>query len=215
MRSLPNNSVKLVFFDPQYEKVRQVLSLNYPLSFQPDKQISQFCQEISRVLKPSGFCLLWVNKTVLSAGRVLNWLAQASQLKIVDLLVWYKQNILGLGSWFRSQAEFAFLLQKHPAQSKLFTNHSFGNVWTESSLPASQRKHPHQKPKKLIRTLIEATTEPGDLVVDPCAGSFIVLEVCQETKREFIGCDLTYQALEEFKTKQIPSKVCLDCWELV
>lgn len=58
LRSLPNNSVKLVFFDPQYEKVRQVLSLNYPLSFQPDKQISQFCQEISRVLKPSGFCLL-------------------------------------------------------------------------------------------------------------------------------------------------------------
>jgi len=29
----------------------------------------------------------------------------------VDLLVWYKQNTLGMGSWLRSQAEFAFLLQ--------------------------------------------------------------------------------------------------------
>jgi hypothetical protein len=58
LRSLPTNSVKLVFFDPQYEKVKQILKLNYPLSFQPDQQISQFCQAIERVLKPSGFCLL-------------------------------------------------------------------------------------------------------------------------------------------------------------
>src|SRR3954451_11928919 len=71
LRSLSANSVKLVFFDPQYEKVKQVLKLNYPLSFQPDEEISQFCQAIAKVLKPSAFCLLWVNKTVLSAGRAL------------------------------------------------------------------------------------------------------------------------------------------------
>jgi len=58
LRSLPQNSAKLVFFDPQYEKVKQVLKLNYPLSFQSDEQISQFCQLIERVLKPSAFCLL-------------------------------------------------------------------------------------------------------------------------------------------------------------
>ena len=210
-----------MFFDPQYEKVKQVLKLNYPLSFQPDQQISQFCQAIERVLKPAGFCLLWVNKAVLSAGRTLNWLATASQLRIVDLLVWYKQNSLGLGSWFHSQAEFAFLLQKHPISKKAgehFTNRAFGNVWIENSLPASQRNHPHQKPRKLIKALIEATTEPNDLIIDPCAGSFIVLEVCQETKREFLGCDLTYRAMEEFKTKQtrqILNKVCLNCWEFI
>jgi len=58
LRSLPRNSANLVFFDPQYEKVKQVLKRDYPLAFQPDEQISQFCQEIARVLKPSGFCLL-------------------------------------------------------------------------------------------------------------------------------------------------------------
>jgi len=84
-------------------------------------------------------------------------------------------------------------------------------------LPSKQRKHPHQKPRKLIKALIEATTEEKDLIVDPCAGSFIVLEVCQATSREFLGCDLTYQALEEFKakhTKQVFNQVCLDCWNL-
>ena len=215
------NSVDLIFFDPQYEKVKQVLKLNYPLKFQSDDEIGGMLREAERVLKPSGFCLLWVNKAVLSMGRVLSWLANTSQLKIVDLLVWYKQNSLGLGSWLRSQAEFAFLLQKQPTNSKLFKNRSFGNVWTENILPTNQRKHPHQKPKGLIKALIEATTEPGDLIVDPCAGSFIVLEVCQELAREFLGCDLTYQTTREFMAKakhsspRISNQLCFNCFEFV
>ena len=58
-----------------------------------------------------------------------------------------------------------------------------------------KRKHPHQKPFFLIRTLIEATTKEGDLVVDPCAGSFVVLEVCQELKRDYLGCDLGFREI--------------------
>ncbi|WP_147410383.1 DNA methyltransferase [endosymbiont GvMRE of Glomus versiforme] len=159
---------------------------------------------------------MWVNKTILGTDRVLSWLLQASQLKIVDLLVWYKQNTLGMGSWLRSQAEFAFLLQKQPTNSKLFRNRSFGNVWSENSLPTSQRKHPHQKPRELIKALIVATTNQGDLILDPCAGSFIVLEVCQETNREFLGCDLTFKEIEEFKRKtRIVDKVCLNCFEFI
>jgi DNA modification methylase len=88
-------------------------------------------------------------------------------------------------------------------------------------LSANQRKHPHQKPKKLIKSIIEATTNLGDLIVDPCAGSFIVLEVCQETRREFMGCDLTYQATQAFISKNKPinpriaNELCLDCFEFI
>jgi len=67
----------------------------------------------------------------------------------------------------RSNAEFCFLLQKYPTTGKKFTNRSFGTVWEENSLPTNQRKHPHQKPKELIRALIVATTQEKDLVVDP------------------------------------------------
>jgi site-specific DNA-methyltransferase (adenine-specific) len=69
-------------------------------------------------------------------------------------------------------------------------------------LPPNRRKHPHQKPKELIKALILATTEEEDLIIDPCAGSFIVLEVCQELKRNFVGCDLTFKELREFLTKR-------------
>jgi hypothetical protein len=68
--SLPENSTSLVFFDPQYESVRNVLSLNYPLYSQSDYQILRILEQIERVLKPSSFCLLWVNKTLLGNDRV-------------------------------------------------------------------------------------------------------------------------------------------------
>lgn len=199
LTSLTENSVSLVFFDPQYEAVRRAIPTNYPLYSQSDYQIMLILEQIERTLKPSAFCLLWVNKTLLGNDRVPLWLLKTPSLKIVDFLVWHKKNSLGLGSWLRSNAEFCFLIQKYPTNGKLFKNRSFGNVWEEEVLPASQRKHPHQKPRKLIKALIEATTEKGDLIIDPCAGSFVVLEVCQELGREFLGVDLTYQKLKDFK----------------
>jgi len=89
--------------------------------------------------------------------------------------------------------------EKYPQTAKVFKNRSFGNVWEENILPPSKRQHPHQKLYNLIKALITATTEKGDLIVDPCAGSFIVLEVCQELEREFLGCDLTFKEIKEFR----------------
>ena len=50
------------------------------------------------------------------------------------------------------------------------------------------------KPAGLVTRLIAATTEPGDLVVDPAAGSFVVMHAARQLGREFIGCDLAYAA---------------------
>lgn len=109
---------------------------------------------------------------------------------------------MGLGNWLRSNAEFCFLIQKYPQSGKLFKNRSFGNVWEENVVSVSQRKHPHQKPRELIKALITATTNQGDLIIDPCAGSFIVLEVCQELNRNYCGVDLTFKELKEFQQKK-------------
>ncbi len=202
LTNLENNSVSLVFLDPQYEPVRNVLSVNYPLYSQTDYQILRILEQVERILKPSAFCLLWVNKTLLGNDRIPLWLLKTPALKIVDFLVWHKKNTLGLGNWLRSNAEFCFLIQKYPQSGKVFKNRSFGNVWEENVLPISKRQHPHQKPKELIKALILATTQEKDLIIDPCAGSFIVLEVCQELNRNFLGCDLTFKELQEFLKKR-------------
>lgn len=58
LTNLENNSVSLVFLDPQYEAVRNVLRTDYPLYSQSDYQILRILEQIERVLKPSSFCLL-------------------------------------------------------------------------------------------------------------------------------------------------------------
>jgi tRNA G10 N-methylase Trm11 len=35
-----------------------------------------------------------------------------------------------------------------------------------------------------------AVTNRGDLVVDPCAGGYGILEICRSIGRNFLGCDV-------------------------
>jgi hypothetical protein len=58
LTDLETNSVSLIFLNPQYEAVRNVLRTNYPLYSQSDYQILRILEQIERILKPSAFCLL-------------------------------------------------------------------------------------------------------------------------------------------------------------
>lgn len=54
-------------------------------------------------------------------------------------------------------------------------------------LPPGKNIHPTEKPVALIERLLEMSTDPGDLVVDPFAGSGSTLVACQRTGRRAIG----------------------------
>lgn len=55
------------------------------------------------------------------------------------------------------------------------------------------RIHEHQSPPMLVRRLIELLSSPGDLVVDPFAGSAQVLRIARELGRRSIGYELDAQ----------------------
>jgi len=57
------------------------------------------------------------------------------------------------------------------------------------------------KPKKLIKRIIKASSNEGDLVADFYAGSFTTAEVCKDLKRNFIGCDINPNCLEKAKER--------------
>lgn len=60
---------------------------------------------------------------------------------------------------------------------------------------AQNSEHPTEKPQDLLRLLIEATTDEGDTVVDPFAGSGSTLYAAYATGRNFYGCEIdTYWA---------------------
>ena len=74
------------------------------------------------------------------------------------------------------------------------------NVWRFST-PATEEKqygkHPTQKPTALIARCLRATTDPGDLVLDPFTGSGSTGVAAIKLGRHFVGCeqDKTYAQL--------------------
>ena len=50
--------------------------------------------------------------------------------------------------------------------------------------------HPTQKPVKLLKKLIEIFTDPGDVVIDPCAGSGSTLRAARELGRDSYGFEI-------------------------
>jgi site-specific DNA-methyltransferase (adenine-specific) len=49
--------------------------------------------------------------------------------------------------------------------------------------------HPTQKPEELLRKLVLASSNPGDLIVDPFLGSGTTAVVAEQLKRTWKGCD--------------------------
>jgi site-specific DNA-methyltransferase (adenine-specific) len=54
----------------------------------------------------------------------------------------------------------------------------------------SDKLHPTQKPVKLLKKLIEIFTDPGDVVIDPCAGSGSTLVAAIELDRKAYGFEI-------------------------
>ena len=52
--------------------------------------------------------------------------------------------------------------------------------------------HP-QKPEALLRKLVLASSNPGDLVVDPFLGSGTTAVVAEQLGRYWMGCDLSLE----------------------
>ncbi len=53
--------------------------------------------------------------------------------------------------------------------------------------------HPTQKPEELLRKIVLASSNPGDLVIDPFLGSGTSAVVAEQLRRKWKGCDISSQ----------------------
>jgi site-specific DNA-methyltransferase (adenine-specific) len=66
----------------------------------------------------------------------------------------------------------------------------YTDVWTFETVQGYKGKHPCEKPQKLLRHIIEASSRPGDVVLDCFLGSGSTGIACRELGRKFIGIEL-------------------------
>jgi site-specific DNA-methyltransferase (adenine-specific) len=67
--------------------------------------------------------------------------------------------------------------------------------------------HPTQKPEELLRKLILAATDEGQIVLDPFSGSGTTLVVAEQLNRRWFGCDLNPE-YNQWAIKRLESVRC-------
>jgi site-specific DNA-methyltransferase (adenine-specific) len=67
------------------------------------------------------------------------------------------------------------------------------NIWTDITVPfwsmPENTDHPTQKPEKLIAKIVLASTNPGDIVLDPFAGSGTTAVTAKKLGRHFLSVE--------------------------
>jgi len=79
------------------------------------------------------------------------------------------------------------------------------DVWTDipplMGSAAERLGYPTQKPVALLERIISASTNEGDVVLDPFCGCGTTIEAAQRLKREWVGIDVTHVAVGLIKRR--------------
>jgi site-specific DNA-methyltransferase (adenine-specific) len=200
LRAVPTEFTKLVFWDPQF---RQLLDeqrygneginrgkRRKQLPAMSPEFIASCDAEIRRITVPSGYCCRWVDEF-----QLLNGLFKIAGLEHVGVIHW-NNGRAGMGKRIRPTGGSVVILQKPPigVRAKRLavrwkTLPMIRGVHLEK-ITFPKAAHPHRKPIGLIAELILAVTEPGDIIIDPAAGSFVVLAAALGCGRHFLGTDI-------------------------
>jgi site-specific DNA-methyltransferase (adenine-specific) len=154
-------------------------------------------------LKPAG--TIWVSGSV-HAYPSIGMALQQEGFRILNDIVWEKPAPppnLGCRCFTHSTEILLWATKSEKGSKDRYTfnydamrEENFGkqmkNVWRIGT-PAKEEKtfgkHPTQKPVELVARCLRASTHPGDLVVDPFAGSGTTGVAALQWGRVFSGCE--------------------------
>ena len=167
-------SVQLVLTDPPYE--RDWLRYWYDLA-----------QLAHRLLVEGGILVTYTGK--LYASTVIEALGTKLTYRWMIASVWAEET------------KTVRILQAEE-QWRLILVYSKGK-WIEKEVwcdvlrtQKDKMHHKWQQPLQEAEQLLFYFSSPGDLVVDPCAGSFTVAEACTKLRRRCIACDAEQSCLD-------------------
>ncbi len=145
-----------------------------------------FLYDAFRVLKPGGSIICFtrwdVQQTFIDAMKLAGF-------KVKSEVIWDKV-LHGMGdtaaAFAPSHENIIFAIKGKYS----FPGRRPRDLVTYQKLASSQMIHPTEKPVGLLTNLISSVTKPGDLIIDPFAGSGSTCVAAKKTGRRFIGIEL-------------------------
>ncbi|MEE4209191.1 MAG: site-specific DNA-methyltransferase [Parvularcula sp.] len=224
MKELPDASVDLVFADPPYNlQLKDGLTRpdqsrvdgvdaewDQFASFAAYDEFSRaWLTEARRVLRKDG--ALWVIGSYHNIYR-LGASLQDLGFWIHNDIVWVKNNPMPnfRGTRFTNAHETLIWAARDPSSRVTFNYHSLKaanedlQMRSDWHLPlctgaerlkeAGAKLHPTQKPEALLHRIFTATTEPGDVILDPFFGTGTTGAVAKRLGRHYVGIerDMSY-----------------------
>ena len=146
-----------------------------------------------KVLKPDG--TIWISGTlhnIYSVGMAL----EQEGFKIINNITWQKTNPPPnlACRCFTHSTETILWARKDDRKSRHFFNYQKMKEMTEG-------KHPTQKPEYLLERIILASTEEGQIVLDPFCGSGTTGVEAVRYGRKFIGIDISEEYIDISKRR--------------
>lgn len=208
LAGLPEACADLVIADPPYNLKKDYGNESDHRDFDGYLDFSRrWLGECRRVLKPHG--TLYVFMGVRFISYIYDILERDLDLRFNSWICWHYTQGLGKTRGFSPRHDdilmftasdaFTFNLdavrvpQKYYRERNNMRGANPGDVWAFSHVHYShpnRQPHPTQKPEGLVERMVKASSNPGDLVLDPFAGSGTVPRVCQQLDRRCIGIEL-------------------------
>jgi site-specific DNA-methyltransferase (adenine-specific) len=103
---------------------------------------------------------------------------------------------------FPSSKEGRIMLKRYLDEQEGVT---VGDVWTDISqiraAMAERLGYPTQKPEALLERIINASSNEGDVVLDPFCGCGTTITVAEHLKRRWLGIDITHLAVALIRSR--------------
>lgn len=233
LKTVDDNSVDLVLTDPPYF-IGFDGNKGWDSQWKSEAEYLDWCkkwtQECERVLKPNRMLVVFGTlKTDTFLRYKIEVLNLNTSLYPQNELIW-SYNWGGRGkdnfarkheyAWcYSSGKDFLFNADDVRVERKqkinIRTGQSFEKgtiptcVWEKNNHTTSKEYvnwHPTQKPLLILERIINAYTNKGDTVLDIFSGSGSTMIACDNTERNFIGCELD----EEYYHKSLERRVTMN-----
>jgi site-specific DNA-methyltransferase (adenine-specific) len=199
------NSIDLILTDPPYNISRKSnfkknsdnkkfnnISLEFGKWDEDEIDLLSLFFEFKRVLRDGGTIVFFYDIWKCSK---LKEVAQKLGLKQSRVCQWVKKNPVPINSnrnYLSNAIEFFFTFVKN--KKGTFNSKYDRGIYSYPICHGKERTHhPTQKPELLIKEILEKHSNPGDLVLDPFAGSGTTGKVSKDLDRNFILIENSYE----------------------